>query len=120
MLNCRCTGKKSTSECEQEAVAYLILPLILSAQLTTKNKFSFKYGKIEVRAKLPKGDWLYPGKLNDNYCSSLISTVNSNENNIIYLTDRIARVIRKDCMILTFFRYTLFLTLSFKKFYLEN
>lgn len=55
----KCTGK-SSSECEQEVLGSQILPPILSAQLTTKDKFSFKYGKIEVRAKLPKGDWLYP------------------------------------------------------------
>lgn len=33
---------------------------ILSARLRTANSFSFKYGRVEFRAKLPKGDWLWP------------------------------------------------------------
>uniref|UniRef100_A0A7S3DIZ0 GH16 domain-containing protein n=1 Tax=Palpitomonas bilix TaxID=652834 RepID=A0A7S3DIZ0_9EUKA len=33
---------------------------IQSARLRTVNSFSFKYGRVEVRAKLPKGDWLWP------------------------------------------------------------
>jgi beta-glucanase (GH16 family) len=33
---------------------------IFSAKLTTINSFSFKYGRVEVRAKLPRGDWLWP------------------------------------------------------------
>jgi beta-glucanase (GH16 family) len=24
------------------------------------NSFAFKYGRVEVRAKLPKGDWIWP------------------------------------------------------------
>lgn len=44
-----------------------------SARLLTKNKFSFKYGKIEVRAKMPVGVGTWPATwmLGDN-----ISTVN--------------------------------------------
>ncbi|ORY85560.1 concanavalin A-like lectin/glucanase domain-containing protein [Protomyces lactucae-debilis] len=30
-----------------------------SSRLTTKDKFSFMYGKIEMRAKMPQGDWLW-------------------------------------------------------------
>lgn len=33
---------------------------IQSARVRTVNSFSFKYGRVEVRAKLPKGDWLWP------------------------------------------------------------
>lgn len=33
---------------------------IQSAKLTTAQSFSFRYGRVEVRAKLPKGDWLWP------------------------------------------------------------
>lgn len=33
---------------------------IQSARLRTANTFSFKYGRLEVEAKLPKGDWLWP------------------------------------------------------------
>ena len=31
-----------------------------SASLRTVQSFSFRYGKVEVRARLPKGDWLWP------------------------------------------------------------
>ncbi|KAI4482941.1 hypothetical protein M0802_013582 [Mischocyttarus mexicanus] len=47
-------------ECSQTAMAFNILPPIISARLTTKTRFSLKYGKIEIRAKFPEGDWLYP------------------------------------------------------------
>lgn len=32
----------------------------MSGKLTTVNSFKLKYGRVEVRAKLPKGDWLWP------------------------------------------------------------
>lgn len=32
---------------------------IQSARLRTINSMSTRYGKVEVRAKLPKGDWLW-------------------------------------------------------------
>lgn len=31
-----------------------------SARLTSSGGFAFKYGRIEIRAKLPTGDWLWP------------------------------------------------------------
>ena len=37
-----------------------MLPPIQSAYLQTKETFNFKYGKVEVKAKLPKGKWLWP------------------------------------------------------------
>lgn len=33
---------------------------IRSGRLTTKGKHSIRYGKVEVKAKLPKGDWIWP------------------------------------------------------------
>lgn len=33
---------------------------VKSASLRTAESFYFKYGKVEVRAQLPKGDWLWP------------------------------------------------------------
>lgn len=38
----------------------IILPPIQSARIVTKTRFSFKYGKLEFEAKMPKGDWLFP------------------------------------------------------------
>eukprot|EP00238_Polyblepharides_amylifera_P011564 CAMPEP_0196579496 /NCGR_PEP_ID=MMETSP1081-20130531/22034_1 /TAXON_ID=36882 /ORGANISM="Pyramimonas amylifera, Strain CCMP720" /LENGTH=233 /DNA_ID=CAMNT_0041899113 /DNA_START=633 /DNA_END=1331 /DNA_ORIENTATION=- len=33
---------------------------VMSAKITSHPSFSFKYGRLEVRAKLPRGDWLWP------------------------------------------------------------
>lgn len=33
---------------------------IQSAKITTQESFSFKYGRVEIVAKLPEGDWLWP------------------------------------------------------------
>lgn len=33
---------------------------IKSARIRTAESFSFTYGRVEVKAKLPKGDWLWP------------------------------------------------------------
>ncbi|XP_024938119.1 beta-1,3-glucan-binding protein isoform X2 [Cephus cinctus] len=54
-----CTSTVS-DECVREATSYNILPPVISARLTTKRSFSFRYGKISIRAKFPKGAWLYP------------------------------------------------------------
>lgn len=57
-----CTSKV-TEECSRKVVNFNIIPPTISARLTTKNSFSFRYGKIEIRAKFPEGDWLYPEML---------------------------------------------------------
>lgn len=49
-----------TWECHQKAQAYLILPPVISGKITTRNSFSFLYGTVEIKAKLPRGDWIYP------------------------------------------------------------
>ncbi len=36
------------------------LPPVQSARLSTQGKVSIAFGKVEVRAKLPTGDWLWP------------------------------------------------------------
>ncbi|CAB0004746.1 unnamed protein product [Nesidiocoris tenuis] len=46
--------------CRRTGYSWSILPPILSSRLTTKNCFSFMYGEVEVRAKLPSGDWIVP------------------------------------------------------------
>ncbi len=33
---------------------------VQSARMRTVNSFSFNYGRVEVRAQLPSGDWLWP------------------------------------------------------------
>lgn len=57
----KCTGIVDPErECKRQAGLFRILPPIVSGRINTKDSFSFRYGKIEVRAKLPKGDWLFP------------------------------------------------------------
>ncbi len=40
---------------------YIINP-VQSARMRTSESFSFTYGRVEVRAQVPKGDWLWPGE----------------------------------------------------------
>ena len=37
-----------------------LIPPVRSARLTTVGKKTIKYGRVEVTAKFPKGDWLWP------------------------------------------------------------
>lgn len=37
-----------------------IINPIRSARISTKESFSFKYGIMEIRAKMPAGDWIWP------------------------------------------------------------
>jgi len=38
-----------------------IIKPTISAQITTKGVFAFQYGRLEMRARLPRGYWLWPG-----------------------------------------------------------
>ncbi len=40
-----------------------IINPIQSARIRTINSFSFTYGTVEIRAKMPRGDWIWPGTL---------------------------------------------------------
>ncbi|XP_031626730.1 beta-1,3-glucan-binding protein-like [Contarinia nasturtii] len=46
--------------CERRAGGDIIINPVRSARLTTAKSFSFKYGRVEVIAKTPQGDWLWP------------------------------------------------------------
>jgi beta-glucanase (GH16 family) len=48
-----CTRNANTS-------SHTILNPVRSARLTTQGKKSIRYGRVEVVAKVPKGDWLWP------------------------------------------------------------
>ncbi|KAH6904287.1 glucan 1,3-beta-glucosidase [Coprinopsis sp. MPI-PUGE-AT-0042] len=37
-----------------------VVPPAISARINTKGKRAIRYGKVEVRAKVPRGDWLWP------------------------------------------------------------
>lgn len=58
-------------ECSRQAWAYQILPPIVSCKLNTRESFRFIYGRIEIRAKLPKGDWLFPGRILPKYIRTI-------------------------------------------------
>ena len=40
---------------------YGTLPPIMSGKIKSKKTITF--GKVEVRAKIPKGDWIWPGEI---------------------------------------------------------
>jgi beta-glucanase (GH16 family) len=46
--------------CDRQGTPENYINPIRSARLRTLDSFSFKYGTLEVRAKLPAGDWLWP------------------------------------------------------------
>ncbi|XP_076659272.1 beta-1,3-glucan-binding protein 2-like isoform X1 [Halictus rubicundus] len=56
----KCTEQVGTRDCTRTANAWDVLPPVISGRLNTKPFFNFMYGKIQVRAKLPRGDWIYP------------------------------------------------------------
>ena len=37
-----------------------VIPPVQSARISTQGHYSIQFGKVEVRAKLPRGDWLWP------------------------------------------------------------
>lgn len=56
-----CTGTK-IRECSirSNATSGTIIPPVRSARLNTRGKKSITYGRVEVVAKLPVGDWIWP------------------------------------------------------------
>ncbi|KAB5525521.1 concanavalin A-like lectin/glucanase domain-containing protein [Coniochaeta sp. 2T2.1] len=57
-----CTGAVNTSACYIHSNSTLgsLIPPVRSARITTKGRVGIRYGRVEVTAKLPKGDWLWP------------------------------------------------------------
>ncbi|XP_013113076.1 gram-negative bacteria-binding protein 2 [Stomoxys calcitrans] len=58
----RCTPVENVvTECKLMAKPPRIyVPPVNSSQIHTRETFRFKYARIEIKAKLPKGDWLLP------------------------------------------------------------
>lgn len=56
-----CTGS-TAADCvvTSNSSTASILPPVQSARLVSKGKFSMKYGKVEIQARMPRGDWLWP------------------------------------------------------------
>ena len=46
--------------CQRSGSPENIINPIRSARVRTLQSFNFKYGKLEVRAKMPAGDWIWP------------------------------------------------------------
>ncbi|XP_030246368.1 gram-negative bacteria-binding protein 2-like [Drosophila navojoa] len=59
-----CTSRKVNpsrkKDCGPQIPLQYKLPPVHSAKLHTFGKFQFKYGRVEIRARMPIGDWLYP------------------------------------------------------------
>ncbi|XP_062537645.1 beta-1,3-glucan-binding protein-like [Armigeres subalbatus] len=55
-----CCTNPAWDGCERTGRLENPLNPIKSARLRTLRSFNFKYGKLEIRAKLPTGDWLWP------------------------------------------------------------
>lgn len=52
-------GGNACTAISSEQVGTVINP-VMSGRINTRGKKSIQYGKVEVRAKLPQGDWLWP------------------------------------------------------------
>ncbi|XP_029038992.2 beta-1,3-glucan-binding protein-like [Osmia bicornis bicornis] len=56
----KCTSEIGTANCKQVGRAPFILPPVIAGRINSKPSFLFLYGHVQIRAKLPRGDWLYP------------------------------------------------------------
>ncbi|XP_075160943.1 gram-negative bacteria binding protein 3 [Haematobia irritans] len=59
-LGINCTGVVDSEECSYTPRNFNIVPPFISGKFSTKGKFSFKYGSVEIRAKMPSAMWVYP------------------------------------------------------------
>lgn len=56
-----CTSQQNSScVTRSDPKKGVMIPPVRSARLSTKGKKSIRYGKVEVVAKMPKGDWIWP------------------------------------------------------------
>jgi beta-glucanase (GH16 family) len=51
---------KESCSIRSNITSHAIIPSVRSARLTTEGSKSILYGRVEVTAKLPQGDWLWP------------------------------------------------------------
>lgn len=60
--NSTTSGGLSSNPCTavSSASSGTVINPVMSGRINTRGKKSIKYGKVEVRAKLPQGDWLWP------------------------------------------------------------
>jgi len=56
-----CTNSTSSAcSINSDSSRKIVIPPVQSARISTRQSYNIRYGKVEVRAKLPKGDWLWP------------------------------------------------------------
>lgn len=57
-----CTAPKDPMACafSRRKFRRYLPPPVVSSQVTTSGHFSFMYGRIEIVARLPRGDWIFP------------------------------------------------------------
>ncbi|KAF8631464.1 hypothetical protein AX15_002401 [Amanita polypyramis BW_CC] len=54
------TNNRTACAASSNAARGTVINPVMSARINTKGKKNVKYGKVEIKAKLPKGDWLWP------------------------------------------------------------
>jgi hypothetical protein len=56
-----CTGLNYTScGVVSNQSTSTVIPPVMSARLSTKQSRSIRFGRVEITAKLPRGDWIWP------------------------------------------------------------
>jgi beta-glucanase (GH16 family) len=46
--------------CSRTSDGFHYINPVMSGKITTVNSLAIKYGRVEIKAKLPKGKWLWP------------------------------------------------------------
>jgi len=54
------TTNKSACSVTSDSSTKTVIPPVQSARITTNGTYGLKYGRVQVRAKNPTGDWLWP------------------------------------------------------------
>lgn len=55
-----CTGNAFYGCSRSQGASGNVINPVLSSRIRTVESFSFKFGKVEIRAQIPKGDWIWP------------------------------------------------------------
>jgi hypothetical protein len=54
------TSNKTACSVKSDNGSNTVIPPVQSAMISTNGTQSIKYGRVQVRAKIPRGDWLWP------------------------------------------------------------
>jgi hypothetical protein len=57
---CSLPGNDTACKFESQQSSGTVIPPVFSARLSTQGSVSIRFGRVEVKAKLPRGDWLWP------------------------------------------------------------